>query len=52
MKKKQYSYPQVEVVRINTLLMQAFGEASKPSDAFSGAPQRAPELSNDSVRVF
>lgn len=39
MEKKLYSCPQIEVVRINTLLLQALGEASMPSDPF-GAPGR------------
>lgn len=40
--KKLYSCPQIEVLRINTLLLQAFGEASMPSNPFdqSGAPER------------
>ena len=36
MEKKLYSCPQIEVLRINTLLLQAFGEASMPSNPFSG----------------
>jgi len=45
MEKKLYSCPQIEVLRINTLLLQAFGEASMPEDPFAptdplGAPGR------------
>lgn len=39
MKKKLYSRPQIEVVCVNTLLLQAFGSASMPLTPFSTAPQ-------------
>jgi len=44
MKRKLYICPQVEVVRINTSLMQAFKEASMPKDPFSSAPKRRTEV--------
>ena len=45
MEKKLYSCPQIEVLRINTLLLQAFGDASMPLNPFGtedplGAPGR------------
>ena len=47
MKKKQYNTPQFEVMAVNMSLMQAFHEASMPTDPFNsgnGAPKKKTEV--------
>lgn len=41
--KKLYSCPLIEVVCINTLLLQAFGPASMPEDPLNNAPSQRSE---------
>ncbi len=50
--KKQYISPLTEVMNVNTVVMQAFGEASMPKDPFSAPGRKVPALGNDSVQVF
>ena len=46
MKKQQYISTLIEVIGMNTVVMQAFGPASMPDDSFNSsnpAPKRATE---------
>jgi hypothetical protein len=46
MEKMQYISPLIEVMSMNTVVMQAFGPASMPDDSFNSsnpAPKRATE---------
>ena len=45
MKKKHYTSPLIEVIGMNTVVMQAFGPASMPTDPGTSnpAPKRATE---------
>ena len=44
MKKKQYINPLTEVAHVNTLLMQALGEASMPKNPFAAPERRKTEV--------